>query len=72
MLEKIEKTVFTTVEALSGWCKPVYVRERMDKSSFNLRGGAVKHVEACVGARAYRKSSFHRCGGPVMVVQPCL
>ena len=44
----------------------------MDISSFNHRGGAVKHVEACVSARAYRKGSFHRCGGPVRLVQACL
>ena len=47
MSETIEKAVFTTVEAVLGWYKPVYVRERPDKSSFNLCG-AVKHVEACL------------------------
>ena len=30
--EKIKKTVFTTVEALSGCCKPVYVQERPDNA----------------------------------------
>ena len=39
---------------------------------FNLRGSAVKQVEASVSARAYRQSSFHRCGGPVRLVQACL
>ena len=42
------------------------------KTRFNHRGSAVKHVEASVSARAYRQSSFHRCGGPVKVVQACL
>ena len=28
----------------------------------------MKHVEACAKARAYRKSSFHRCGSPVRLV----
>ena len=32
MPEEIEKAVFTTVEALCGWCKPVYVRERLDNA----------------------------------------
>ena len=32
----------------------------------------MKHVDACVSARAYRESSFHRCGGPVMLVIACL
>ena len=30
MLEKIERAVFTAVEALLGCCKPVYVLERPD------------------------------------------
>ena len=32
----------------------------------------MKHVQACLRAREYRESSFHRCGGPVMLVQACL
>ena len=32
----------------------------------------MKHVEGCLSAREYRESSFHRCGGPVRVVQGCL
>ena len=32
----------------------------------------MKHVDACVSARAYRESSFHRFGGPVRLVQGCL
>ena len=39
---------------------------------FNLRGSAVKHLEASVSARAYRQSSFHRCGGPVSLMQASL
>ena len=42
------------------------------KTRFNLRRSAVKHVEASVSVRAYRQSSFHRCGGPVRLVQACL
>ena len=32
----------------------------------------MKHVDACVSAREDRESSFHRCDGPVMLVQACL
>ena len=32
MLEEIEEAVFTIVEALCGWCKPVYVRERLNNA----------------------------------------
>ena len=32
----------------------------------------MKHVEAYVSARAYRKGSFHHCGSPVRLVQACL
>ena len=42
------------------------------KIRLNLRRSAVKHVQASVSARAYRQSSFHRCGGPVRLVQVCL
>ena len=42
------------------------------KTRFNLRGSAVKHVEASVSAREDRESSFHRCGGAVRLVQACL
>ena len=31
-----------------------------------------KYVEACFSAREDRESSFHRCGGPVGLVQACL
>ena len=39
---------------------------------FNLRGGTVKHVQACLSPREDRESSFHRCGSPVRVVRACL
>ena len=42
------------------------------KTRFNPRGSAVNHVEASVRPRAYRESSFQRCGGPVRLVQACL
>ena len=32
----------------------------------------MKHVQACLSAREDRESSFHRCGGPVKLVQDCL
>ena len=32
----------------------------------------MKHVQACLSAREDRQSSFHRCGGPVRLVQACL
>ena len=32
----------------------------------------MKHVSACLIAREDRESSFHRCGGPVRLVQACL
>ena len=32
---KIEKAIFTTVEALCCWWKPVYVRERPDNAVLN-------------------------------------
>ena len=32
----------------------------------------MKHVKACLSAREDRESSFHRCGGPVRLVQACL
>ena len=31
----------------------------------------MNHVFACLCAREDRESSFHRCGGPVMLVQSC-
>ena len=37
-----------------------------------VKGGAVKHVQAYLSARDDRESSFHRCGGPVRLVQACL
>ena len=45
------------------------MRERLDN---DLRGGAVKHVAACLSAREDRESSFHHCGSTVKVVQACL
>ena len=32
----------------------------------------MKHVQACLSAKEDRKSSFHHCGGHVMLVQACL
>ena len=32
----------------------------------------MKHVQACLSASEDRQSSFHRCGGPVRLVQACL
>ena len=32
----------------------------------------MNHVLACLSAREDRESSFHRCGGPVRLVQACL
>ena len=32
----------------------------------------MKHVEACLSAREDRESSFHRCRGPVKLVQAFL
>ena len=32
----------------------------------------MKPVSACLSAREDRKSSFHRCGGPVRLVQVSL
>ena len=32
----------------------------------------MKHVQACLSAREERENSFHRCGGPVRLVQSCL
>ena len=32
----------------------------------------MKHEQACLSAREDRESSFHRCGGPVKLVQACL
>ena len=31
----------------------------------------MKHVHTCLNAREERESSFHRYGGPVMLVQAC-
>ena len=39
---------------------------------FNRRGGAVKHVQACLCARKDGESNFHHCGGPVKLVQASL
>ena len=30
------------------------------------------HVQACLGAREDRESSFHHSGGPIRLVQACL
>ena len=38
----------------------------------NRRGGAVKHVQVCLGVSADPESSFHHCGIPVKFVQACL
>ena len=32
----------------------------------------MKHVKACLSDKENRSSSFHRCGGPVRLVQACL
>ena len=32
----------------------------------------MKHEQACLSGREDRESSFHRCGGPVRLVQACL
>ena len=32
----------------------------------------MKHLQACLSAREDRESSFHRCGGPVRLVQAFL
>ena len=32
----------------------------------------MKHVQACLGGRKSRESSFHYCGSTVELVQPCL
>ena len=32
----------------------------------------MKYVEACLSAREDRENSFHRCGGPVRLLQACL
>ena len=32
----------------------------------------MKDVKACLSAREDRVSSFHRCGGPVRLMQACL
>ena len=32
----------------------------------------MKHVQACLGARDDRESSFHHCVGPVRFVHACL
>ena len=32
----------------------------------------MKHVQACSSARDDGESSFHRCGGPVRLVEACL
>ena len=32
----------------------------------------MKHVQSYFSSREDRESSFHRCGGPVMLVQACL
>ena len=31
----------------------------------------MKHVQACLCAKENRESSFHRCCGPVRLVQAC-
>ena len=38
----------------------------------NLRGGAVKQLQACLSARKDRESSFLHCGSPGRLVQDCL
>ena len=65
MPEKIEKAVSTAVEALLGRCKPVYVREVLKKPPR-------RYVQSCFSTSEDRESSFHSCGGPVMLVQTCL
>ena len=32
----------------------------------------MENVKACLSSREDRESSFHRCGGPVRLVQACL
>ena len=32
----------------------------------------MRHVQACSTSLEDRESSFHHCGGPVMLVQACL
>ena len=35
----------------------------------NRRGGAVKHVQVCLGVSADQEGSFYHCGVPVNTVQ---
>ena len=32
----------------------------------------MKYVEGCLSARGDRERNFHRCGGPVRLLQACL
>ena len=38
------------------------------ESSFHHRGGALKHVQACLSAKTHGESSFHYCGGLLKLV----
>ena len=40
--------------------------------TFNRRGYAVKHVQACLSASKDGECSSYHCGGPVKLVQACL
>ena len=48
------------------------MREKISKSCFNHRGGAMKHKQARLSFRKELQSSLHYCGGPVRLVQACL
>ena len=39
------------------------------ESNFHHRGGAVKHVQACLSAKKDGESYFHYCGGLLQLVQ---
>ena len=39
---------------------------------FNCRGGALKHVQACLRSSKDGESIIHHCKSPVELVQACL
>ena len=47
---------------------PLFSAGKERESSFHHRGGAVKHVQACLSAKKDGESSFHYCGGLLKLV----
>ena len=68
----MEEAVFSSVEVLRSWCKPVYVQETPYNAVFTAEELMWSMCRPRLSARKDGESSFLQCGCPVRLVQACL